>query len=174
MKRVLAAMLSCLLAASLLTGCGGPGGGAAEPTPTPIPTPTATPIPTPETPVSPDAVVTTPEAEETPTPVDVEIHGEAETVDMTAISGSFAANGGPSFTVLVDAGRYQVNDMGGYCYITLRSGMSGDVYAELGFRQGQTAQQIGTSLLSEYGTMRTVSDLGTETLGSTSSQWGQM
>lgn len=167
MKRVLAAMLSCVLAVSLLTGCGGPGGdsvdSAAEPTATPAPT--ATPVPTPETPVSPEAVVTVPKAEETPTPVDVEIHGEAETVDMITYNGSFAANGGPNFSVLVDESRYQVNDMGGYCYITLRTGMSGDVYAELGFRGGQTSETIGTSLLGEYGTMVAVSDLGTEALG---------
>jgi len=169
MKRLLAVVLCGVLAVSVLTGCKGPGEDVSEPTPTPTvtPVPTPTPIPTPEVPVIPDAVVTAPKAddENNTTSLDVEIHGEAETVTMTAVNGSFASQGGPNFTVLVDTSRYQVNDVGGYCYITLGTGMSGDVYAELGFRAGQTADSIGVALLNEYGVMSSVSDLGSEELG---------
>lgn len=131
------------------------------------PTVTVTPIPTPDVPVTPDVVVNVndTQTQQVPEDVNVEIHGEAETVSMSPVSGSFASAGGPQFTILVDQERYQVNDVGGYCYITMRSGMSGDVYAEIGFRQGQSAADIGTSILNEYGMMSTVTDLGTEQLG---------
>lgn len=136
-----------------------------EVTATPIPT--VTPIPTPDVPVTPEVVVTTPGTQEETLPrnVNVEIHGEEEIVTMDPVSGSFAAAGGPRFTLLVDQSRYQVNDVGGYCYITMQSGMSGDVYAEIGYRAAQTADSIGTAILDEYGMMSTVTDLGTEQLG---------
>ena len=132
------------------------------------PTPTATPIPTPDVPVTPEVVVTTSDTQEEqqPSDVNVEIYGEEETVSMTSVSGTFASAGGPDFTILVDQERYQVNDIGGFCYITLRTGMSGDVYAELGFRSGEAADSIGTEILDEYGVMSTVTKLGREPLGS--------
>lgn len=130
-------------------------------------TATVTPIPTPDVPVTPEVVVTTPNPQQVtgPEDVNVEIHGEEETVTMTSVSGTFASAGGPDFTLLVDQERYQVNDVDGYCYITLRTGMSGDVYAEIGFRSGQTADSIGTGILNEYGVMSTVTDSGSEQLG---------
>ena len=72
---------------------------------------------------------------------------------MTPVSGSFAHEGGPKFTLLVDKSRYQINDVGGCAYITLPTGMSGDVYAELGFRSGVKSEEIGTKILDEYGIM---------------------
>ena len=167
MKRLTALCLACLLLLSGLVGCMGPGEdiGADEPVVTVTPTPT--PIPTPDTPVTPNVVVTTPEAgsEVRAEDVNVEVHGEQEVLAMTEVSGSFAADGGPNFTLLVDKERYQVNDVAGYCYITLRTGMSGDVYAELGFRPDTDAAALSGVLLSEYGTMSSQQDLGEEALG---------
>lgn len=172
MKRLILSVLMLALCLSCLAGC--KDGQATvsnsneEVTGTAIPT--VTPIPTPDVPVTPEVVVTAPDAQQEvlPEDVNVEIHGEEEVVSMSAVSGTFASAGGPDFTVLVDRERYQVNDVGGYCYITLQTGMSGDVYAEIGFRSGETAQQIGTSILQEYGMMITVTDLGTEQLGNNS------
>jgi len=170
MKKLLLSVLVLVLCVSCLCGCKSgenetnmPNGEV-----TTTPTPTATPIPTPEVPVTPEVVVTTPDTQQEilPEDVNVEIYGEEETVSMTAVSGTFASAGGPNFTLLVDQERYQVNDIGGYCYITLRTGMSGDVYAELGFRPGQTADSIDKGILDEYGVMSTVTKLGREPLGS--------
>jgi len=172
MKRLILSALMLALCLSCLAGCKDGQGSINTPneevTGTTIPT--VTPIPTPDVPVTPDVVVTTTNTQQevVPEDVNVEIHGEEEIVTMTAVSGTFASAGGPEFTVLVDQERYQVNDVGGYCYITLRTGMSGDVYAEIGFRSGQTADGIGTSILQEYGMMTTVTDLGSEQLGSNS------
>lgn len=172
MKRVILWVLMLTVCLSCLAGCRDGQGTINTPneevTSTAIPT--VTPIPTPDVPVTPEVVVTTPDAQQEVLPenVNVEIHGEEEVVSMTAVSGTFASAGGPDFTVLVDQERYQVNDVGGYCYITLRTGMSGDVYAEIGFRSGQTAAEIGTDILNEYGVMSTVTDLGSEELGKNS------
>ena len=168
MKRLTALCLACLLLVSGLVGCKGPGediGGdanvvVAEPTPTPVPTP--------DTPVTPNVVVTTPQAgtEVRAEDVNVEVHGEQEVMAMTEVSGSFAADGGPNFTLMVDKERYQVNDVGGYCYVTLRTGMSGDVYAELGFWPNTDAETLSTRILAEYGIMSKQQDLGDASLGS--------
>ena len=169
MKRKVLLALVLALCLLVLSGCKGPGEDATTPdgevTITPSPTPT--PIPTPDVPITPEVVVTVPEDEDevTPEDVSVEIHGEEEVVSMTTVSGTFASVGGPQFRVLVDQSRYLVNDIGGYCYITMNTGMSGDVYAEIGFRSGQSADSIGTSILNEYGVMSTVTDLGREQLG---------
>lgn len=168
MKRLICCILLLAICICGLTGC--KDGQNTIKTPneevTATAIPTVTPIPTPDVPVTPEVVVTAPDTQEiVPQDVNVEIHGEEEVVTMTAVSGTFASAGGPEFTVLVDQERYQVNDVGGYCYITLRTGMSGDVYAEIGFRSGQTAQQVGTGILNEYGFMSTVTDLGSEQLG---------
>lgn len=169
MKRLTYLILMLVLCLSCLVGCKDGQGEVNTPNTevTVTPTPTATPIPTPDVPVTPEVVVTTPNAQQElqPEDVNVEIHGEEEVVSMTAVSGTFASAGGPNFTLLVDQERYQVNDVNGYCYITMRTGMSGDVYAEIGFRAGQTADSIGTGILNEYGVMSTVTDLGTEQLG---------
>ncbi|MBQ3011879.1 MAG: hypothetical protein IJD81_11875 [Oscillospiraceae bacterium] len=172
MKRLILSVLAIALCLGCFAGCKSGEGSVTTPNTevTATPTPTATPIPTPDVPVTPEVVVTTPnvQQEQQPADVNVEIHGEEEVVTMTAVSGTFASAGGPSFTLLVDRERYQVNDVSGYCYITLRTGMSGDVYAEIGFRSGQTADSIGTGILSEYGVMSTVTDLGREQLGNNS------
>lgn len=167
MKRLFALALAVLMLLCCMAGCGGPGEDVAAPTPTPTAEPTATPIPTPDVPVTPEVVITTPQAgtELQPEDVTVQVHGEEEIVTMTEVSGSFASNGGPSFRLLVDKERYLVNDVGGYCYITLRTGMSGDVYAELGFRADTRAADIGTELLDEYGVMGVKEDLGEAWLG---------
>lgn len=170
MKRLFLVGLVCLMLLCGLMGCTGPGEDitAEEPTPTPTAEPTPTPIPTPDTPVTPEVVVTTPQAgaQQQTEDVTVQVHGEDEVISMSDVSGSFASAGGPSFTLPVDKQRYQINDVGGYCYITLRTGMSGDVYAELGFRANTAAADIGTGILDEYGFMSTKEDLGTEQLGS--------
>lgn len=169
MKRLFLLVLIPALCLCVLTGCKSgtnetnvPNGEV-----TYTPTPTATPIPTPDVPATPEVVVTVPNntQEVRSEDVNVTIYGEEETVSMTTVSGSFASAGGPSFSLLVDRERYQVNDISGYCYVTLRTGMSGDVYAEIGFRSGETADSIGTSILNEYGVMSTVTDLGIEQLG---------
>lgn len=165
MKRLIGLLLTCAVLLGCLAGCGGPG--ERVEIITPEPTPTATPVPTPDVPVTPEVIVTTPkpEAEVVPEDVAVEIHGEENVLSMTPVDGSFAAFGGPAFRLLVDKERYQVNDVGGYCYITLRTGMSGDVYAELGFRGEERAEDIGLSILDEYGMMNKTKDLGMEELG---------
>lgn len=169
MKRLICLVLVSVLCLSCLTGCKNGTGEVNTPNTevTMTPAPTATPIPTPDVPVTPEVVVTTPNTQQgmTPEDVNVEIHGEEEVVSMTAVSGTFASAGGPNFTLLVDKDRYQVNDVGGYCYITMSTGMSGDVYAEIGFRAGETAETIGTSILNEYGVMSSVTELGSEQLG---------
>ena len=156
MKRLTALCLACLLLVSGLVGCKGPGEdlGAMETMVTAEPD--NTPIPTPDVPITPNVVVTTPRAgTEVPAEdVNVEVHGEEEVMAMTQVSGSFAADGGPNFTLMVDKERYLVNDVGGYCYVTLRTGMSGDVYAELGFWPNTDASALST-----------VQDLGEEALG---------
>jgi len=170
MKRLIVFVLALVLCLGCFSGCKSGTEEIIKPDAevTATPTPTVTPVPTPDVPVTPEVVVTTPDAQEEilPEDVNVEIHGEEETVSMTAVSGTFASAGGPNFTILVDQERYQVNDVGGYCYITMRTGMSGDVYAEIGFRSGQSADSIGTGIMNEYGVMSTVTELGTEQLGS--------
>lgn len=172
MKRLICLVLMSVLCLSFLTGCKDGTGSVNTPNTevTITPAPTATPIPTPDMPVTPEVVVTQPETQQeiVPEDVNVEVHGEEEVVSMTVVSGTFASAGGPNFTLLVDQERYQVNDVGGYCYVTMRTGMSGDVYAEIGFRAGQTADAIGTSILNEYGIMSTVTELGREQLGENS------
>ena len=84
---------------------------------------------------------------------------------MSPVSGSFAHEGGPKFRLLVDKSRYQVNDVGGYSYITLPTGMSGDVYAELGFRPDTKAEDMGTEILDEYGIMGVKEEPKSEWLG---------
>lgn len=167
MKRLLLLALACLMLLGCLAGCMGPGEDVTVEEPTPTAEPTPTPIPTPDTPVTPEVVVTTPQAgaQQQPQDVTVQVHGEDEVISMTEVSGSFASVGGPSFKLPVDKERYQINDVGGYCYITLRTGMSGDVYAELGFRSNTKAAEIGTEILDEYGVMGTKEDLGEEWLG---------
>lgn len=170
MKRLMVLGLVFALSLSCLAGCGGPGGTGETPDVqvTATPTPTLTPIPTPDTPATPDVVVAPPGAnpETTPEVVNVPIYGVDEEVSMTAVNGSFASSGGPAFTLLVDQERYQVNDVGGYCYITLRTGMSGDVYAEIGYRPNSNSDALSASILSEYGVMNTEKNLGMEQLGS--------
>ena len=152
----LALVLGCAL---LLTGCG-QAAAPAEPSapvvtevPTVTPVPTPTPIPTPDTPVTPPMVVEYPRAEDIPENKDftLTVNGEEETVTMSYVPGSFRSLGGPDFGLYMDPWRYQVNAMSGYCYLTLRTGMSGDVYAELGFREGETAEKLSPRILPEYG-----------------------
>ena len=106
-----------------------------------------------EVPVAPDMIVDKVLKDGATKDVTVVIHGEEEEIPMAPVSGSFAHAGGPKFELLVDLSRYQINDVGGYCYITLPTGMSGDVYVELGFREGVSADSIGTEILDEYGVM---------------------
>lgn len=143
MKRIALWMLVCLLL--LCCGCGGDG--AAETVDAPTPTPM------PQVPAVPETVVSKPQGNGETVDVTVDIHGTEEIIPMSPVSGSFASAGGPEFTILVDRSRYQVNDVGGFCYITLPTGMSGDVYVELGFREGAGSDSIGTEILDEYGTM---------------------
>ena len=169
MKRLIALCLACLLLMSGLVGCMGPGEdvGADEPVNVTDSNPEATPIPTPDVPVTPNVVVTTPkvDAKVREEEVNIEVHGDEEVMAMTEVSGSFAADGGPNFRLMVDKERYQVNDIGGYCYVTLRTGMSGDVYAELGFWSNTDAATLSNIILDEYGVMSTKQDLGDEVLG---------
>ena len=171
MKRSVLLVLALVLCLCVFTACKGPAEDVADSTPevTVTPTPAPTPVPTPDVPVTPNVVVTTPDEQEViPEDVNVEIYGEEEVVSMSSVGGNFASVGGPRFTLLVDQTRYQVNDVGGYCYITMNTGMSGDVYAEIGFRSGMTADGLKGSILNEYGVMSTVSDLGREQLGKNS------
>ena len=167
MKRLTALCLACLLLVSGLVGCKGPGEDLGAKDAMVTAEPDNTPIPTPDVPVTPNVVVTTPQAgaEVHSEDVNVEVHGEEEVMAMTQVSGSFAADGGPNFTLMVDKERYLVNDVGGYCYVTLRTGMSGDVYAELGFWPNTDASVLSTVILDEYGSMSTKQDLGDEALG---------
>lgn len=166
----LALVLGCAL---LLAGCGKetPPAETAAPTVTPVatvtPVPTPTPIPTPDAPVTPPMVVEYPRAEEIPENKDftLTVNGEEETVTMSYVPGSFASLGGPDFGLYMDPWRYQVNAMSGYCYLTLRTGMSGDVYAELGFREGETAEKLSTRILPEYGVTAPPEAPETVTLG---------
>lgn len=149
-------MLLCgVLVLCLLTGCGGD---STQPAPSPTPTPL------PDAPVSPDVVVGNVDTENTQD-VQVEVQGEEQTVTLTRITGSFAADGGPAFALYADTSRYQINDIGRYCYLTLRTGMSGDVYAELGFRAAVTSDDLAGTILAEYGTMMTAGDFGKTALG---------
>ena len=142
MKRAIVLLLAWLML--LCCGCTPNGGEAAdEPTPTPAP----------DVPVTVESIVDKTPGDAETVDVAVTIHGEEEIIPMTTVSGSFAHEGGPKFTLLVDKSRYQVNDVGGCCYITLPTGMSGDVYVELGFRPDTKAADMGTELLDEYGIM---------------------
>ena len=141
MKRLFALALAVLML--LCCGCTDGGSDAPEETPTPAP----------DAPTAVETVVDKPKSDAELVDVAVTIHGEEELIPMTPVSGSFVNDGGPKFTLLVDKSRYQVNDVGGYCYITLPTGMSGDVYIELGFRPDVKAADIGTEILDEYGIM---------------------
>ena len=169
MKRLTALCLACLLLLSGLVGCMGPGDdlGVDNTAVSADPNVDITPVPTPDVPITPNVVVTTPQAdvEVRAEEVNIEVHGDEEVMAMTEVSGSFAADGGPNFRLMVDKERYQVNDIGGYCYVTLRTGMSGDVYAELGFRANTNAATLSNIILDEYGVMSTKQDLGDEMLG---------
>ena len=158
MKRMIPLAL-LLLSSLLLAGCTDSTG--PEPSPTPAvtaaptltPEPTPTPIPTPDAPVTPPMVVNYPKAEEIPENRDftLTVNGEEQVVTMSYVPGSFASLGGPDFGLYMDPWRYQVNAMSGYCYLTLRTGMSGDVYGELGFRKDEKAADLSRRILSEYG-----------------------
>lgn len=175
MKKLTALLLTAVLAVSLLSGCGF---GRPDPqitpqvtptvtptaVPTPMGTPVPTPVPTPDAPVAPETVVKPGTGGETQN-VEAEISGETENITLSQITGSFASSGGPSFSLFVDAQRYQINDIDGYCYLTLRTGMSGDVYAELGYRDGSKPDDLAGTILNEYGFMQTVTDHGTVQLG---------
>lgn len=143
MKRRIALLLACLML--LCCGCTGGDDGvtAEEPTPTPMP----------DVPTAVEAVLDKPAKDAEYVDVAVTIHGAEEIIPMSPVSGSFTHAGGPKFRLLVDKGRYQVNDVGGFAYITLPTGMSGDVYVELGFRADTKAKDIGTEILDEYGIM---------------------
>ena len=156
MKRLIALTLAMLML--LCCGCTGSGNDVAENVET-----TPTPTPKPDVPVAAQTVVTNSKGD--PVDVAVMIHGEEEIISMTPVSGSFAAHGGPEFTLLVDRSRYAVNDVGGFCYVTLSTGMSGDVYAELGFRPEVNAKDIGTEILDEYGIMGVKEEPKSEWLG---------
>ena len=156
MKRLIALTLAVLM----LLCCGCTPTDAAvtvteEPTPTPMP----------DVPVTAQTVVDKPKADAALVDVAVTIHGEEEIIPMTPVNGSFAHEGGPKFTLLVDKSRYVVNDVSGFCYITLSTGMSGDVYAELGFRANVKSEEIGTEILDEYGIMGVKEAPETEWLG---------
>lgn len=163
MKRPIALLVICLLLICGMAACGG----VAE-TVESAPTPTVEPTPRPDIPGIPQSVVTTPQpgTEAYTEEVTVQVHNEQEVISMTEVTGTFAAAGGPDFRLLVDKGRYQVNDVGGCCYVTLRTGMSGDVYIELGFRADTKASDFDTALLDDYGIMGVREDLGEEWLGS--------
>ncbi len=146
MKRLIALTLAVLML--LCCGCTQSGGDAPfeeEPTPTPTPMPNVPPAA--------DTVLTKPHGTAETVDVAVTIHGAEEIIPMTPVSGGFRKDGGPDFTLLVDKSRYQVNDVDGFCYITLSTGMSGDVYAEIGFRPDTKAKDMGTEILDEYGIM---------------------
>lgn len=156
MKRLFALTLALLLL--LCCGCTP---GAADVPPEESPTPT----PMPRVPVAVETVLDKPSKDAEIVDVAVMIHGEEELIPMSPVSGSFAHEGGPKFTLLVDKSRYQVNDVGGYAYITLPTGMSGDVYAELGFRPDVKPEDIGTEILDEYGIMGVKEQPKSEWLG---------
>jgi hypothetical protein len=155
MKRLIALTLALLLL--LCCGCTPKGGEDVEAT---------TPTPAPDVPATVETVVDKISGDAETVDVAVTIHGQEELIPMTPVSGSFAHEGGPKFTLLVDKSRYQVNDVGGYCYITLPTGMSGDVYVELGFRSEVKAEDIGTEILDEYGIMGVKVPAEQEWLGS--------
>ena len=150
MKALIA--LLCGLLLTCLTGCGG-GDGAAEPTPLP------------EVPNTPAKIVMAPTGDVTAKDVTVIIHGEENVISMTPVDGSFASHGGPDFRIWVEQSRYQVNDLGSCCYVTLSTGMSGDVYIELGYLPDTRGSDVDTTFLDDYGIMRETEDLGTEQLG---------
>ena len=155
MKRLFALTLALLL---LCCGCTS-GADAVLPEESPTPTPI------PQIPAAVETVLDKPDKDAVPVDVAVVIHGEEERIPMTPVSGSFAHEGGPKFTLLVDKSRYQVNDVGGYAYITLPTGMSGDVYAELGFRPDMKAEDMVTDILDEYGIMGIKEEPESEWLG---------
>lgn len=143
MKRPIALLLVCLML--LCCGCTGGGDGVTveEPTPTPMP----------HVPTEVEAVLDKAPSDAELVDVAVTIHGAEEIIHMTPVSGGFAHRGGPKFSLLVDKSRYQVNDVGDFAYVTLPTGMSGDVYVELGFRPDTKSKDIGTEILDEYGIM---------------------
>lgn len=122
---------------------------------------------------------TTPDSEPTPTPtqgsqtiVDVpkdddlpETKNEivnGEEVTMTLVSGSFSRLGGPDFSLYVEKDRYTVNDVEGCCYITDDAGTT---YAEIGFRENMTGEQLSGTFLREYGNLQSSSDDGVAEFG---------
>lgn len=166
MKRLM--ILGLVLALSLCcTGCGRDGAEEQVVPETVTATPIPTPTPIPNLPVPPAIVLKKPNAQQEVLPVEVavEIHGRQELVLMTPVWGSFASTGGPDFQLLVDTERYQVNEVEGYCYLTVPTGMSGDVYGEIGFRPGVRAKDLAATILSEYGVMNAQEAFGTRKLG---------
>ena len=143
MKRLLVSLLALVML--LCCGCTPMGEAGTEPTPSPTPMP--------QVPAQAQTVLDKRQGDEETVEVSVTIHGTEERIPMTPIGGSFAHEGGPRFTLLADTSRYQVNDVGGCAYITLPTGMSGDVYVELGFRPAAKAKELETDILDEYGTM---------------------
>ena len=150
MKRLIALAL-CLL---LLAGCGGTV--AETVTPTPEPTPRTVPLPV--------QTVVTAIGSDTCTAA-VEGQSGTEAVTMTEVLGTFAHLGGPDFRLYADLARYQINDTGTCCYMTLHTGMSGDVYGELGFRFGARSEELAETLPNEYGNILLCGDFGMEQLG---------
>lgn len=170
MKHLVPLFSLCLCALLLLSGCDIPtkeNTHGEDEVVTVTPPPTPTPIPTPDAPVDPSLVVKKPSYTEEPKEKEITlmINGEEETVTLTYVSGSFSGLGGPDFSLYVDQWRYQVNAMSGYCYLTLRTGMSGDVYGELGFRENTTAEKLASTILSEYGVTTPAPKGHTLTLG---------
>ncbi len=170
MKHFVPLFSLCLCAVLLLSGCEFPAKDDAhgeDEVVTVTPPPTPTPIPTPDAPIDPSLVVKKPSNTETPNEKEITlmINDEEETVTMSYVSGSFSGLGGPDFSLYVDQWRYQVNAMSGYCYLTLRTGMSGDVYSELGFQKDTTAQKLSSTILTEYGVTTPAPKGETVTLG---------
>ena len=155
-NRCLVRFLLPVFCLGLLTGCGK----QREPEATPTPSPTET-VDT--TPIIPGTIVETPDPETTPETEEftLQLEGVKEQVTMTLVEGQFPE--GPRFSLYVDTDRYTVNEVEGYCYITTDEGDS--IYAEIGFRPGETAKNLSDSILREYGNLYQQESYGESRLG---------
>lgn len=145
MKRKLCALLALCLLLGSLWGCK-----KTDPDPDPTPTPTQ----------GPQTIVDVPKDDDLPETMDTTVNGEE--VTMTLVSGSFSRLGGPDFSLYVEKDRYTVNDVEGCCYLTDDAGTT---YAEIGFRENVTGEQLSGTFLREYGNLQSSSDDGDTDFG---------
>ena len=68
----------------------------------------------------------------------------------TLVAGSFALRGGPDFSLYLDRSRFQLIENEGRCFFCPQND-GGDLYLEIAYLNGVTAEQLAPSVFHDYG-----------------------